>query len=386
MMPRHIAGSATWQWRRRAQGRGRQCSSRAAGGTWRSVVPDALNIVLYPLAPTDGGTFQSKFLTGLTISAYEVDVPTPIPAAGAQPAGNLIGTAKYDKTVTSTSTSAIVQHWTQTTALIPASVAAAVASAVIFLPANIDAGKPYVNVVLKIARSGVGIADRSFNYDAPVASLGTPLNFDGNFDTYQGSGTKVPCFTVPMAPSLYVGLLPPAGALPSVNLPADGGPPPFSDLQTAVQKVLAVDPTLIDPAAGVPNIASLTPQQCTHIARELLWVRTAANPVPGPDTTTQSKVPLEQLYTAAQPPPAAPASLAGDDKDRQEFDGALHGYYGQLDASTARMAQYIYAMSTAIQCSQRAGAADTAELYFPVRRNTTAGAGQIATAAIRLKG
>lgn len=348
-------------------------------------MPDALDIVLYPLAPVDGGTFQSGYLQGLSISAYEVDVPHPVPAAGAQPAGNLIGTAAYDATVTATAGSAILQH-SVVSANPLVTVAASVASAVILLPANVEAGRPYVNVVLKIERNGVEIADRSINYDAPVVSLATPINSDGDHATYLGSAASVHCFTVAAPPSLYVGLAPPAGALPSVDLPADGSPPPFTQLQKAVGDLLAIDPTKIDPAAPVPDIAALTPQQCTHIAREMLWLRSAANPVPVPDDTTQTKAPLEKLYTAQSPPPAAPTTIAGDDKDRQEFQGAMAGYYGTLDASTARLAQYIFAMSAALQCSTRAGNADSAELVLPVRRTTAATGGQIAQAAVRVQG
>src|SRR2546421_7883387 len=115
-------------------------------------MPNALNIVLYPLVPTDGGDFQSRYLTGLGVSAYEVDVPNPIPAAGAQPPANLIGTATYNSTVTSTSSNAILQHHVQPAALVD--VAASVASAVVFLTGAVDAGQPYVNVVLHLERGG----------------------------------------------------------------------------------------------------------------------------------------------------------------------------------------------------------------------------------------
>jgi hypothetical protein len=348
-------------------------------------VADALNIVLYPLVPTDGGTFQTDYLKGLSISAYEVDVAHPIPAAGAQPPGNLIDKAAYDSTLVSANTSAILQHSVQSANPLVV-VAAAVASAVIYLPANIVAGEPYVNVVLSIERSGVAIADRSLNYDVPVASLPRPIVSSGGFPTYLLSLVDVPCFAVDAPPGLYIGLLPPAGALPSVDLPADGSPPPFDQLQKAVSDLLEIDPTKIDPTAVVPDISALTPQQCTHLAREMLWMRSAANPVPVPDNTTQSKVALETLSTAKSPPPGAPTSIGGDDKDRQEFQGALAGYYGTLDANTARLAQYIFAMSTALQCSARAGAADSAELIFPVRRSTNPGAGLIAEAAVRLQG
>ncbi len=346
---------------------------------------DALNIVLYPLVPTDGGDFQARYLTGLTVSAYEVDAPHPVPAAGAQPPGNLIGTATYDKNLVTANVDAILQHRVKPAILLP-DVAAAAASAVIFLGGGIDAGQPYVNVVLHLDRGGVNIADRSMNYDAPVVSLTTPINGTA-YDSYEGSPQQVNCFDVHVPPSLYVGLAPPAGALGTVTLPADGSPPNFADLKDAVTKVLAIDPHIIDPAAPVPDLAALSPQQCTHIAREMLWLRTTVNPVPLPEKATHDHVALEMLYTGPPATPPAPAtSFSGDDKDREEFQGALDSYYAQLDASTARLAQYSYAMSTAMANSVRAGAADSAELVFPVRRTTTPAAGQIATAAIRIRG
>ncbi len=352
-------------------------------------MPDALNIVLYPLVPTDGGDFQSRYLQGLKLSAFEVDVPNPVPAAGAQPAGNLIGTATYDGTVASTNGSAILQHAVQPSPPVPAvpAVAAAVASAVVFLPGPIDAGQPYVNVVLQLERTGVAIADRSINYDAPVVSQATPIA-GVQFPSFVGSLITVPCFDLAsLPPTLYVGLAPPAGALPSVGLPADGAPPPFGDLQQAVTQVLAVDPAIIDPSAPAPDLAALTPQQCTHIAREILWQRTTVNPVPVSSTATHDHVLLERLYTG---PPTAPSnpptSFAGDDKDREEFQGALQSYYATIDAQTTRLAQYIFALSTALRNSQRAATATSAELTFPVRASTVAGAGQIAQAAIKLQG
>lgn len=356
----------------------------AIGTTGDQAVADALNIVLYPLQPTDGGDFQSTYLQGLKISAYEVDMPHPIPAAGAQPGANLIGTATYDSAKTSTSANGILQHEVQTGIV---DVAAAVASAVIFLGGAIDAGQPYVNIVLQIERNTAAITDRSINYDAPVVALPTPLN-GTLLDTFTGSGSAVPCFDLANSPpTLYVGLAPAAGALASIDLPADGSPPPFADLRKAVTKVLATDPAIIDPAAPAPDLAALTPQQCTHIAREILWLRTSINPVPLSQRATNDNVPLEQLYTGAPvSPPNPPASFSGDDKDREEFQGSLQSYYATLDAKTSRLAQYIFALSAALNCSQQASAATTAELIFPVRASGAAVAGQIAEAAVRLQG
>jgi hypothetical protein len=348
-------------------------------------MPDALNIVLYPLVPTDGGDFQGRYLQGLSVSAYEVDVPNPVPAAAAQPPANLIGTAKYDDTVLTTNTSGILQHQVQPSLL--TDVAASVASAVVLLPGPIDAGKPYVNVVLQIVRSSDPIADRSMNYDAPLVSVSTPI-VGGPLLTSAGSLTAVPCFDLDsLAPSLYVGLAPPAGAIPSVTLPADGAPPSFAELLHAVTQVLAIDPAIIDPASPAPDLAALTPQQCTHIAREVLWQRSTVNPVPVANKATHDNVQLEKLYTGPPTaPPNPPGSFVGDDKDREEFQGALQSYYATLDAGTTRLAQYIFALSAALRCSQTAAAASSVELTFPVRAFTKAAAGQIAQATLRLQG
>ncbi len=345
---------------------------------------DALNIVMYPLVPTDGGDFSGRYLQGLTVSAYAVDLPHPIPAAEAQPSTNLIGTATYNAATTAASSSGILQHQVTDGIL---TLAASVASAVIFVGGMIDASQPYINVVLQIKRNSTQIADRSLNYDAPVIGLPTPLNAN-LLDTFAGSGIQVPCFDLASyLPTLYVGLAPPAGATPSIGLPADGSPPPFADLHQAITQVLAVDPAIIDPAAPAPDLAALTPQQCTHIAREILWQRTSVNPVPLAQKATNDKVPLEQLYTGPPAsPPDPPTSFSGDDKDREEFTGALQSYYATLDAKTSRLAQYIFALSAALSCSQQASAATAAELVFPVRYSGTASADQIAEAAVRLHG
>lgn len=209
------------------------------------------------------------------------------------------------------------------------------ASAIVYLPNRIDAGRPYVNVVLHLERGGTAIADHSMNYDTLVVTPSTPIG-GGSLPASAGSATNVPCFDLTgQPPSLYVGLAPPAGTIPGVFLPEDGAPPPFDELKQAVTQVLAVDPAIIDPAAPAPDLAVLTPQQCTHIARELLWRRTTVNPVPLAVTASHDHVPLEQLYTG--PPATPPSAVTSFQGDRRLVGASRHAGRGRRGCREQRV-------------------------------------------------
>jgi hypothetical protein len=318
---------------------------------------NALVIGLYPTAPTDGSTFE-KYLEGLTVTAYDLDFddPTPVSAMSAQPP-NLIGEAKYDPGHSDNSIFQLSIEEPQNIYL-----PAAAAEAVIELPASIDpkfvSPQSLVNVVLDIARNGASLVDHSMNYDVQV--FATPT-VDQNTRLTQAS--------------LYLALPDPQFDSGDYLIPpSDGTPTPYQILDKAVRAILAEDP-----GGSLPDVTNLTPNDCLHIARELVSNRTA-RPLPAPlvGTSNGGGTPdLAQLYTSA------PIG-SGTDMDRLKFEGALGGYYNQLDGDAARMAGFVYAWSAAQKCQQLSNAALNAAITLPVRLKTASTAGQQTEATLIL--
>jgi hypothetical protein len=317
----------------------------------------ALVIGVYPTTPqTDPTDFVLNYLTGLTITAFEVDFASPSPSAALQPPANQIGTATYP--------GSIFQLETEIGGL-PAPAAAG--AALIDIPAALagqfidpagDAfttpANPLINVVLSVQRNGIAIADDSVNYDVNVAT--EPI--------------IVPITSLSDLPvALYLGLGPGGtelGSQPYLQLPADGSPPSYTDLDTAIGQIIQADPG----SAGSYDPAALTSAQCLNLARELVSNRTANPlPVPSPD--------LGALYTAESGDP--------NSQQREQFDSALQTFYATLNAQATRLASYIAAWSSAQYCAAATASATSAGLTFPVRLTSAPGAGQIAQATVILQ-
>jgi hypothetical protein len=314
-------------------------------------------IGIYPTsAQTASGDFTTNYLTGLSVSAYEVDFAFPNPVAALEPAGNLIGTASYP--------GSIYQLDTEINGL---SSPAAAAAAVIDIPVALvsqfvdPAGdsyttpaNPLINVVLSVQRNGVAIADNSINYDCNVATdLTTPID----------SLTEPP--DIPVA--LYLGLGPAGtelGNQPYLQLSSRGAPS-YDQLSTVIAQIVKADPG----AMGGYDPANLTSPQCLHLAREIVSNRTANPlPVPSPD--------LGALYTQETSDP--------NQQNRDQFAGALQSFYATLDAQATRLAAYIAVWSSAQNCAAATASATSAGFTFPVRLTSAPGAGQIAQATVIL--
>lgn len=316
----------------------------------------AIVLGIYPTSPQISQfDFKTHYLTGLTVTAYEVDFASPSPVASLQPAGNKIGSAHYP--------SKIYQLDTEVSGL-PKKAAAA--AAVIKIPAAMaskfvdPAGDPYttpanplINVVLKVTRGGKSIADDSVNYDVNVAvePIATPItSLDG----------------IPVA--LYLGLGPAGtelGNKPYLQLPQNGNPPGYKELSKLIRDITKADPG----AAGPYDPANLTSDQCLHLARELVSNRTVNPlPVPSPD--------LGALYTKESGDP--------NSKNREQFNSALQGFYASLNAEAMRLATYIAAWSAAQNCAAQTKNVSSASFTFPVRSTSTPQAGQIAQATVTL--
>ncbi len=316
----------------------------------------AIVIGIYPTTPqTTAADFVANYLTGLSVTAYEVDFVSPNPVASLQPPGNEIGSASYPASI----------YLLQTLIGLTLQPAAA-AAAVIDIPAAMasqfvdPAGDPYttpanplINVVLSVSRGGVSIADDSINYDVNVATDPVvPLSsLDG----------------IPVA--LYLGLGPAGtelGNQPYLQLPQNG-PPPYDQLSTVIGEIIQADPGTSGPPYDPLN---LTAPQCLHLAREIVSNRTANPlPVPSPD--------IGALYTQESGDPNA--------QNREQFSSALQSFYSTLNAQATTLASYIAAWSAAQNCAAATTSAANAGITFPVRLTSSAGPGQAAEATVILQ-
>ena len=161
--------------------------------------------------------------------------------------------------------------------------------------------------------------------------------------------------------SLYLALPAPVTAANAVylTLPSDGSPPEFDQLLTAVNGVLGVDPG----GAALPDLGTLTPDQCRNIAYEIVW--SPQPPLPAPPD------PLSDLY---DDPPNQGTPSDQNEQDRKQFEGALTSYYATPNATADRLAKWVYALAAAFACQEESQAAGQALFAFPVRpaQQTTA--------------
>jgi len=296
---------------------------------------DFLVIRLHPAAPVDPGappppppaTGFAAYLTGLVVTVYarSFEHPTGL--------GVPLGSASYDDPDPSKNT--IVQDLSLASPIGLKSVATAV------VPISVPPGSPdYNDIVVSVTRGGKRIVDRSVNYDVSVYRSPpnpSPLPPDGfSYATLE-----------PVA--LYLTLPDPhIGVDPSryVDLPQDGSPPNFSDLRTAVNKVLEDDP------GGSPDITRLTPDQCTHIANEILFNRDI-DPLPQPPGGHT----VDDLYTAGG---------SASDTDRQRFESDLTTYYTIHGTKATVLAKYIYSMSAALACASTSHTTQKIGFSFPI--------------------
>jgi hypothetical protein len=318
----------------------------------------ALVVVLHPPKVMATGLDFEEYLHQLTVTAYQVDFnnPSTLPAPPHLEIGSAVYTVANDQNNT-------IYQLTDAFGTQLYSAAVAVIDVDPAILNKYTSPQSLVNVVLNVTRNGNELREDDLDYDVQlwgtpatpyVVPVTTVLGINGTSLTLDGSATGG-------VVGLYLPLPDPAfdaGAGNTYLVPSqDGSPPSFSDLGTAVNAILAEDPT------GQSNPTDLTPPQCLHIARELVSNR-YADPLPTPATA------VAQLYTT------------GSDDDRQNFESSLQSYYSALEGEATRLAGYIYAWSAALACTALTEAATQAALTFPVRVTSTPGAGQAAQATV----
>ena len=305
-----------------------------------------LVIRLLPENPVTPDVFTS-YLTGLTITAYDSSFGIPFPDSTSPSLGSATYKVAAGWTGPNTSPpdftgSSIAQHLsTQWVGLDLFYSYTSVATAVIVLPDYPEAGE-YIRAdpYLIISRGGVAIADPQIYYNVALIP---------------GQPSTVP----PPNPLTFQSLtltsinltLPPPGTQSGNDdlLPANGNAPNYDTLLAAVQTCMNADP------GSLADIASLTMDESTHIANELLWDE-ENDPIPLPPNGDS----LDSLYTG---PISAGSS---QDNDRREFEGDLQTYYVTLNAKAQKLAEYVFSLSTALACEALTENATQSGFYFPV--------------------
>ncbi|MET8150881.1 hypothetical protein ACIBSW_18875 [Actinoplanes sp. NPDC049668] len=283
---------------------------------------------LHPEKPTSGIKF-TDYLEGLTVEVRDRSFADP----DAKKPGALLGTAFYDP---ADPNSTIYQHND------PGPPGPGpVATAAVQVPAP-GAGE-YLSRDLRL------VVTRTVNGETTPVSA---KNFNFNVELAPGSLPNPPTASSYAAldpVAAYVALPAPLVGLPPgttfLDVPADGTPPPFDAVLKAMQTVVAQDPGPGNP----PDLAALTPAQSRHLAREIVYNR-ILEPLPEPSK------PLEYLYRDA----------GADETARRQFEADLVTYYAVHSTRAEVLAKYVYGVSAALACEQKAKAATQVALTVPV--------------------
>ena len=193
----------------------------------------------------------------------------------------------------------------------------------------------------------------SFGAGTPTYSP-TQIYYDVNLYT-AGALTAAAIQAIPDSDVSAFVTIPLASSL--LTLASDGSPPNFESLLAAVNTVLAADP-----GGALPPLAGLSVEQCQNIAYEIVFGPQA--PLPAPAETTSN------LYTN---PPNDGTIGNTHEQNRQQFEGALDGYYGTLDAAAVKLTNWVFALSTAYWLEAQTQAATQALVTFPVNPNPPPG-------------
>lgn len=201
------------------------------------------------------------------------------------------------------------------------------------------------DISVKVTRGAEDIPTQDIYYNVHVYSSALPTTPD----QYQ--------YLPAQETSFYINLPAPPANNNAIGLaiPSDGIPPKFADLKQAVIAALQADTTL--PPSS--DVASLTPDQCSQVAYDIVWSQQNLLPAP-PDK-------LEDLYTN----PPNNGGNNNDEQDRQKFEGDLKSFYSTRNAQAQRLSAFVYALSLALSFNEKSKAASSARFQFPVIDDNT---------------
>lgn len=319
-------------------------------------MPDIAIIQLIPAEPMSAADFTIA-LEGLVIRAFDISFDNP--------EGTLVRDEATEFLPDNLSESRIAQHYIELPTDDPLSSDLAfqsVATAIIEIENNSpeyeiqdpDGDITYsVDLRLEIERNGREIPSQQIYYNCPVItvdSIPEPIIPEPDDDNF--------------LPDPYASLTPVAKVAIYLSLPAVGreldpdtafvdlsreGPPPFSEILSAVDIVLNEDP-----GGNIDSefLRDLTAQQCLHIANEIV-----CNPVlnPPPELPIDE---LRELYTG---------TITDEEEGRrQRFEGELKAYEAACKAKANRLANFIFALSSAINSELLSREASRVGFNFPV--------------------
>jgi hypothetical protein len=327
-------------------------------------MPQVILVRLVPMKPTSGADF-SNYLANLSIRAFDLSF-------GNTADGTLVGQAK-GAWIPNAGLNAVGPAFTPATQRILQHFS-------VYLVSN---PPPPFNMDPEVRLEAVATAVIELNPPPAVEFNTTDLRLEIKQGTQLVSYERLdfnvktePNAPISNNPITYISVDPPAVVVslpvPAVALdpnaayvvlPADGTPPKFTSLRTAIDKVLAQDPA---GGATLANRSPLTAAQARHVAREIIWNRQISPP---PDRPNNRR--LEDMYTR----PQTDTSWSNDDRDkadmdRKQYEASLLGYYALQNANSDRLAQYVFAASAAVWAEQQSAAPVRASLSFPVETGT----------------
>jgi len=134
----------------------------------------------------------------------------------------------------------------------------------------------------------------------------------------------------------------------SLQTPPNGIARNFTDVKNKIEPVLIAE-------EGNPNrIADLGPEDCYHVAHEIVSNRTLF-PIPQPSDS------LITLYTDSNS-----NGRGGNEAARGQFEGELGSFYAKRDGESRILAAEVFAVSTALWCHAQTSAAMVAGFEFPI--------------------
>ena len=328
---------------------------------------DLIIIRIHPVKPSTGADFKNS-LAGLTITVFDRSYKNAT-------SGTRIGAVSFNSP--DPDQGAIVLHVTPPPSLpgdpppdLPFSVATA--AIVIHRPAGSTTDYQTADLLLKITRNGIPIADTSINYNVNEL-LGVPLPLPpapAKGDSPPGVAAKKSLFYMALTPVSFYWAMPVLDTDPNkahLDVPTDGTPPNFDDLRRAVEKVLASDPT------GTVDPTKLTVERCRNIAYEIVWNRTLI-PLPVPPNGDL----LEQFYIKPD------SDKSDNPKERQQFESNLTSYYIINNSRADLLTKYVYALSAALACQSASVNAAQVGFTFPILLSGAPSPGKIAAAIVGL--
>lgn len=301
-----------------------------------------LTIRLRPDRPISAEDFRERYLTGLSITAYDRTFKETEP-------GKELGTAKYDANFNK---SAIIQHYRWDDLLTRFF---SIATAYIEFPAA-SVEHRTSDIHLKVTRGKLLVGEFDLGYNVALGERGCPElppKFPKCKPEAEVGFVNSPTSAHLILPSSDTDYEPGDTGIALMTIMRAGTKPPFEVLKKAVETVLADDPQ------DISAIESMTVSEARHVAHEIVWNRKL---FPLPNRTSNE---LHDWYTA-DISDSNPTKKWLSDAERRKFDVELLGYHSIHNAEAEQLANYVYSLSAALQCAELSSEAKRVVISVPI--------------------